>query len=556
MEKKPMRFWEANLALLRQSNPDLTELVRQLEQVGPWEGPWARSKTGENLPPAPGGRPGSSLVSVYDLKAEARRWIEDTQDSGGVVVLGGTSPYVFETLLKMEKTVFFVEPRNEVLRSLLTCWDWRGVFSSPSFVFPSSEEKLRQTLQARFFPMWNGKLLIKEWRSAVENEAATFVSWKRSLSQTIEEWTGDLSTQAGLGRRWLTQTLVNLSRIRPCRLDLGDWDHALVLGAGPGLEEALDDPKNKRLLDERPRNGVRVMASDTALPVLRQRGLVPDLIVCLDAQTASYQHFLSGVPAGVPLLADLAALPVLDRLTTAVLRFRSSHPLAAYASLDYPELPFLDTSLGQVAGVALLAAARLGARRASLWGLDFSYPLAKTYARGTYVYPYFQTRSSRLEPSDSLLSAFAWRTDLVQRFSSPRGTVYTNEVLLSYKKRLETYPWPLEVLPWAGPGLELKFSHPAPLPFQKETWENPDTRGRWPRFKERLLHLWSDLDFTSFRTFQEFETGLGPEQRQGWRALWPHAVWLKTKKKTLQQAGWKELAQESRRFALEILGKI
>ena len=554
-----MSFWEANLALLRQIKTELTNLVRQLEHAGPWEGPWARSKTGENLPPAPGGSQGSSLVSVYDLKAEAQRWIQDTQDSGGVVVLGGTSPFVFETLLKMGKMVFFVEPRHEVLRAILTCWDWRGVFSNPSFVFPSSEENLRQSLQTRFFPVWNGNLLIKEWRSAVENEAGLFVSWKKSLSQTVDEWTGDLSTQAGLGRRWLTQTLVNLSRIRPCRLDLGSWDHALVLGAGPGLEEALDAPKNRRLLNERPRNGVRVLASDTALPVLQQRDLVPDLIVCIDAQTASYQHFSAGIPPGVPLLADLAALPVLDRLSTSVLRFRSSHPLAAFASLDYPELPFLDTSLGQVAGAAILAAARLGARKASLWGLDFSYPLAKTYARGTYVYPYFQTRSSRLEPSDSLLSAFAWRTSLVQRFSSPRGTVYTNEVLLSYKKRLEAYPWPLEVLPWAGPGLELRFSNSAPASWQKETWENLGNlgnRGRWSRFKERLFSVWTSLDFSSFASSQELEKTLSPEQRQGWLALWPHAVWLKTKRKHLHQADWKELAQESRRFGLEILTKI
>jgi uncharacterized Rossmann fold enzyme len=551
-----MSFWEANLALCRQNRPELTGLVRQLEHAGPWEGPWARSKTGENLPPAPGGRPGSSLVSVYDLKAEAQKWIQDTQDAGAVVVLGGTSPFVLESLLKMGKTVFFVEPRNEVLRALLTCWDWQGVFSNPSFVFATSEENLRQSLQTRFFPVWNGKLLIKEWRSAVENAEAAFVTWKKSLFQTVDEWTGDLSTQASLGRRWLTQTLVNLSRLHPYRLDLGNWDHALVLGAGPGLEEALDDPTNKRLLAGRPQNGVRVLASDTALPVLQQRDLVPDLIVCLDAQTASYQHFAAGVPAGVPVLADLAALPVLDRLSTSVLRFRSSHPLASFAALDYPELPFLDTSLGQVAGAALLVAARLGARKASLWGLDFSYPQAKTYARGTYVYPYFQTRSTRLEPSDSLLSAFAWRTSLVQRFSSPRGTIYTNEVLLSYKKRLEAYPWPLEVLPWGGPGLKLQFSNSASSPLQKETWEILDTHGRWSGFKDRLVRVWSSLNFSRFSSTQELEKTLSPEQRQGWLALWPHAVWLKSKKKDLYRALWQELAQESQHFALEILAKI
>jgi hypothetical protein len=77
-----------------------------------------------------------------------------------------------------------------------------------------------------------------------------------------------------------------------------------------------------------------------------------------------------------------------------------------------------------------------------LYGADFSYPLGRTYARGTYIFPYFEACQNRLNPLEALFSRFLYRSPLEKRGAGEgpedgRSWYYETETLVRYRESLE-----------------------------------------------------------------------------------------------------------------------
>ena len=98
---------------------------------------------------------------------------------------------------------------------------------------------------------------------------------------------------------------------------------------------------------------------------------------------------------------DLASPPVLTDLTERLVFFSSGHPFSLYLNRLYRPFPILDLSGGNVTHAAASLAQAAGAREVYLYGADFSYPSGQPYARGTYLFPYFQSRSVRMTGSEN-----------------------------------------------------------------------------------------------------------------------------------------------------------
>jgi hypothetical protein len=100
----------------------------------------------------------------------------------------------------------------------------------------------------------------------------------------------------------------------------------------------------------------------------------------------------------------------------------------------------LDTSGGNVTYACLSLAETLGARRIHVYGADFSYPKGKVYARGTYIYPFFEKKQNRLESLESLFSAFLYRSPFIppeDAVSHNDNRYYETAPLRSYRKCFE-----------------------------------------------------------------------------------------------------------------------
>jgi hypothetical protein len=123
------------------------------------------------------------------------------------------------------------------------------------------------------------------------------------------DW-GNALTLTKLGRLYIRNALRNL-RLAPrfpsvAQLSFGNAP-VLVLGAGPSLDETLD-ALEKRFYKpaERP---FKIICVDTCLGALKDRNIVPDLVVILESQHWNMRDFIGCAGWKIPAALDFSALP-------------------------------------------------------------------------------------------------------------------------------------------------------------------------------------------------------------------------------------------------------
>jgi hypothetical protein len=143
----------------------------------------------------------------------------------------------------------------------------------------------------------------------------------------------------------------------------------------------------------------------------------------------------------IPLFLDIASPPLLSRLSSSPVFFCGGRPLALYITQYWRPFPLVDTSGGNVAYACLSLTESLGAKRIRLFGADFAYISSRTYARGTYIYPFFEKKQNRISSLESQFSAFLYRnlflpkeTDLA---GGSKAAYYETNQLCFYRKKLE-----------------------------------------------------------------------------------------------------------------------
>lgn len=185
-----------------------------------------------------------------------------------------------------------------------------------------------------------------------------------------------------MGRLWARNIFRNLAVLPELELSppprLGP---TVVCGAGPSLERALP------FIAESQRTGLlSVLACDTALSPLLDFGILPDLVVCLEGQAYNLADFTRLGDRPLTLLADLSSHPATFRAVRGKKLLSSvsivpSAFLDRVASLGLPLLPC--PPLASVGVHSVHLARRLSSGPLFLTGLDFSYEMGKTHARGS-----------------------------------------------------------------------------------------------------------------------------------------------------------------------------
>lgn len=487
-----MSLWSNNLkALAQRPESCFKQLFQALKTLSAVEeGEFPLSKEGQPLPWMEEGGRKMPVASLYDQKKEALRWISELQEPWGAVwVWGLASLDMWQVLIKHSGCFFAAEPRTVLWHRSFSCADWQQIIGCRRWHgILAQKDSVEKAINQNYDPLLDGAFQSRMWRPLPNNEI--FKPLISTLEVSLAKKSADVSTQAQLARRWYRNTLINMKKIADVRLECKNLCTAAVAGAGPGLEEALESPQGRALIKGRPDNGFFLLTTDTALGVLQARRIRPDVILTLDSQLASYHHFVPSLDQSIPIVADLACLPMISSLPNPVLFFLSAHPLHQMLRQFFPTLLTLDTSLGHVVGLGLRLAERLGAQRTLLWGADYSYPLGKAYARDTYLTPYFLQRSCRLAPFESLQAAFVFRTSQLIRQKTAYGMLYTNELLLAYKKALEqqSSDFKLSLEVFHGKGLNLHLSQSQP---QKITCKSFIHQSSGRKQAQHFLTFWS-----------------------------------------------------------------
>ncbi len=216
------------------------------------------------------------------------------------------------------------------------------------------------------------------------------------IHRTISSKLSDLLTRFEFESRWVENIFRNLHKTfkaTPVKNLFGEFKGipGIIVSAGPSLR------KNVTVLREL-RDRAVIVAVDTSFKVLIRSGIVPHIVMTIDAQKHSLKHFLGTAHNGALLLADLVSYPrVTDYYqgpvafsTTAKYYSDSTGGTAREATpvMDwiekYMKSPGDIQSGGSVATSALDLLLNMGCRPIILAGQDLAYTGREIHCSGTH----------------------------------------------------------------------------------------------------------------------------------------------------------------------------
>ncbi|GEM_PF-4315796 len=218
-----------------------------------------------------------------------------------------------------------------------------------------------------------------------------------------------VDTFAGL---WTRNTILNLTQSHNSLNELlrCAWNvPACLIGAGPALNHTLPALRNAQ-------HKMLLVTVDTALPALHAAGIIPHIIVSVDAQLANYRDFYFCRSRGSRLVVDITAHPFIARYSGMPSYFFYTTRLYTTPSDTVKELPLpsstpartVHTHLGSlqsggtVASSALDLLIQLNIKKIFLIGNDLSYPHLQTHAINTAADILYRTTACRFAPYTTL----------------------------------------------------------------------------------------------------------------------------------------------------------
>ncbi|MDR3248522.1 MAG: DUF115 domain-containing protein, partial [Treponema sp.] len=426
-------IFEENLRAIKSRDPELAHRIAGARPhfSTPVYYQFLEARSGDPVPAinVPTARP---LHSLVDPRREGTRLISTLEDEEFLIFLGMGGAYHIEAALERRSTgtVLIVEFGIAGFAELLGLRDLRSILADSRVYVLVDPVDLERFIPDHYLPALSGSIRVLPLRPRTEAAPEEFAAAAGAIQRAIDSVSADYSVQAHFGIRMFSNILRNLKNAGQIPPPLPRLRRALVCAAGPSLD--LQIP---RIIAGREKDGA-VIAADTSLPALLSAGIEPDAVVSIDCQHISYYHFIPR-PSRLPLFLDLASPPRLASQAASPVFFSGGHPLTQYISSQWRPFPAVDSSGGNVTYAAVSLAELLGAEEIELYGADFSYPKGRTYARGTYIFPYFEIRQNRLKPLEGLFSQFLYRSPLEKVYSAEHSWYYETTTMRRYREFLE-----------------------------------------------------------------------------------------------------------------------
>ena len=487
------------------------------------------SKSSHLVPAQSDGKRTVPYHSRFDPVREGERYLTACGESGFLVIMGLAGGYHLRPILEQSQVsnMLVIEKNIAMVRAVFESIDLTDLLSDlrVNILVDASLPAIVQRILDLYLPTLSGNLSAISLQSRVNLEPRYFQDALIAVRSSIDRISDDLTAQSRFGVKWFHNTLTNLAKADETTQILDPIKKAIVTGAGPSLEDQIPQLKKTK-------GNTCLIATDTSFPCLMAHDILPDLVLSIDCQQVSYHHFLSGLPRHTPLVLDLASPPVLTRLTDRLIFFSSGHPFSRYLSQTWRNFPTVDTSGGNVSHAALSLAARLGAREIQLLGVDFSYPEGKSYARGTYLYPYYRSRENRFQPLENSFFSFLLGGADIIREKTGGFFRYTTKSMLAYKERMETTIGEIGVSVTApserGLPLEIKRTKPlrnASVGFQFSQAEG-ESRESWRHYAASLVRKLKSLPAPT-APLSSYWHSLSTDEKRLWIIQIPASVALK-----------------------------
>jgi hypothetical protein len=350
------------------------------------------------------------IHSKHDPAREGKRLVETLEEgTGPIAVLGFGLGYAAEAAGERfpDRPLIIVEYRREVLKKALESRDLRAFLSGRKLVFILGEGTPPETGDTRpdavitALRFFEGKPALLRNRSLMSLDEAWYAEADRHIQTWVSRDEVNRATLARFGKRWIRNLAANMGAIRdaPGIAALsgclaGTGIPVLLAAAGPSLDipaPFLPDMAERCV----------VVAVDTALRLLLQKGVDPDFALVVDPQYWNFRHLDRTQTPRTCLIAESAVYPP---------AFRQNFREKMLCGSLFPLGRFIEDRVdpkgelgagGSVATTAWDFARNLGASAIWIAGLDLAFPDMKTHFKGAFFEERSLSESTRFVPAET-----------------------------------------------------------------------------------------------------------------------------------------------------------
>ncbi len=226
-----------------------------------------------------------------------------------------------------------------------------------------------------------------------------------AILETIERKFSDMLTRLHFQNLWTKNILKNTTNIADYPSASGfegalKGFNALIVAAGPTLNIHIEAIKQNR-------EGLFIIAADTALGCLSTNGIVADVVITMDAGIYNVYDFIYNKLDFHYLFTDIISQPSVFKINkdkSNIVLFSSNENSSLIKHIEQKlgiNIQRLNASF-TVATAAIELANYLGVDNAVLIGFDNSFPNYERHAKHTLSFDYSLLRSNRLNTMDSM----------------------------------------------------------------------------------------------------------------------------------------------------------
>jgi len=335
------------------------------------------------------------------------------------------------------KKVIVIEPSYEVWERVRAVPEVREIAENEKVELYSGSEKelFLRALNGRYELLLYSRIKVLVYRPLMRAVEPLYAELERRIKNEIDVLIGDGLTIARFASRWLRNFTRNIKT--GCRIMLASslfnsWSGSVVVaGAGPSLDEALDEIEKRK-------EHVFLISTDAAVKPVLAHGIRPDLICSMDPQPCIVSHFErvpEDVLLNVPAVVSALSPPQVFSLFRHRYLFFTRHPTTALVLNDRCQGSAV-MNFGSVGSLAAALAVRMGFSRVYLAGFDFSFPGMRVYAKNTFFYDYLLRDTTRFSTGVTSEIRSIYRRGKKWK-STESHILYTSRNLLSYLEEME-----------------------------------------------------------------------------------------------------------------------
>lgn len=247
--------------------------------------------------------------SAYDPQKEARRWADevDIHPHDLLIVFGfGLGYHIVELLNKApsDSKIIVIEPTPSFLRHAFYHQKLDGLIAAKNVHLVLGEDiPALKRYFLKLFDLYSlDKIKTASYLPVVRTCADVFYHYQRIVFDELLAQYVNISTVLHFSFQWTKNYFSNLmeTMLNPGIATLFEKLHnkpAILVSAGPSLT------KNMHLLKEA-KNKAFILCVGSALRVLLNNGIMPDLVISVDGGEPNYRHFQNLPDYRIPLVFD------------------------------------------------------------------------------------------------------------------------------------------------------------------------------------------------------------------------------------------------------------